>query len=166
MIKINLQNKKGFTILVAVIVSALVLSIGLSVANITVKQITLSSAGRDSQIAFYVADSAAECALYNDLIGKKFPNTDDVPKYLPVTCFGETVIPANVTESSGTYSGSLKFASTTIKFTSTGHWSEVQVGKYEQPDGSIKTIISALGYNANPAVANKRLIERGLEITY
>ena len=62
-----LFNKKisaGFTLLYASMVSGLLLAIGAAILNITVKQITLSAAGRESQFAFYNADTGTECALY------------------------------------------------------------------------------------------------------
>ncbi len=50
----------------AVLISSLLLSIGLSLSNILLKQLVFSTTGRESQIAFYAADSGAECALYWD----------------------------------------------------------------------------------------------------
>ncbi len=60
------RNKKGFTLLVAMIVTALILAIGFSIGNIILKELALSASGRRSQVAFYAADSIAECALYWD----------------------------------------------------------------------------------------------------
>jgi hypothetical protein len=66
---INQSSRKqaGFTLFVALIVSSLLLSIGLSLSNIILKQLIFSGSGRESQIAFYAADSGAECALYWDV---------------------------------------------------------------------------------------------------
>ncbi len=58
--------RSGFTLFVAVIVSSMLLAIGLSLGNIILKQLIFSSTGKESQIAFYAADSGAECALYWD----------------------------------------------------------------------------------------------------
>ncbi len=63
----NLKKQTGFTLFVALIVSSLLLSIGLSLSNIILKQLIFSGSGRESQIAFYAADSGAECALYWDV---------------------------------------------------------------------------------------------------
>lgn len=65
--KINLKNKKGFTLLFAVLVSILILAVGASIISIALKQVILSGAGRDSQFAFYAANTGLECALYWDL---------------------------------------------------------------------------------------------------
>jgi len=58
--------KKGFTLLFAVLISSLLLSIGIAILDLTLKEFLLSSAGRESQFAFYAADDAMECALYWD----------------------------------------------------------------------------------------------------
>ncbi len=59
-----LKNQPGFTLLIAVLVSSIMLSIGYSLVNLSVKQILLSAAGRESQFAFYAADAGIECALF------------------------------------------------------------------------------------------------------
>lgn len=56
----------GFTLFVALIVTSLLLAIGFSLSNIILKQLIFSQSSRESQIAFYAADSAAECALFWD----------------------------------------------------------------------------------------------------
>jgi hypothetical protein len=65
------KTKKGFTLLFAVLVSVLVLSVGTSMINIAVKQVILSGSGRESQFAFYAANTGIECALYWDINGTK-----------------------------------------------------------------------------------------------
>lgn len=54
-------NEKGFALLLTLIVVAVTLAIGLSLLNITLKQFTLASTARDSEIAFHASDSALEC---------------------------------------------------------------------------------------------------------
>jgi hypothetical protein len=57
----------GLALFFAVLTASLVLTIGLALFNITLKEFVLSSQIRDSQFAFYAADSGLECALYWDL---------------------------------------------------------------------------------------------------
>jgi len=71
------MNNKGFTLLFASLIVSLVLSVGIAIANITLAQLTLSTAGRESQIALYNADTALECALYYQY--KKFSQEDGSP---------------------------------------------------------------------------------------
>ena len=51
------KSTTGFTILYSVLVAALLLSIGLSIYNISIKQFILTSSAIDSQIAIYAADA-------------------------------------------------------------------------------------------------------------
>lgn len=60
------HTQRGFTLLLAALVSSIVLAVGAAIFGIAQKQVLLSSIGRDSQFAFYAADTAAECALYWD----------------------------------------------------------------------------------------------------
>ena len=62
----NLQKKKGFVILFAVTISAILLAIALGVANIAVKEVKFTTNARDTNDAFFAADTGAECALFND----------------------------------------------------------------------------------------------------
>lgn len=48
----------------AVLLVSLVLTVSLGIFNITYRQLVLSSLARESEIAFAVADSARNCALY------------------------------------------------------------------------------------------------------
>ncbi|MEK7606341.1 MAG: LamG-like jellyroll fold domain-containing protein [Patescibacteria group bacterium] len=62
-----LRVSRGFTLFYAVLVTSLLLALGLAVYNITLKELILTSDARESQNAFYAADTALECALYWDL---------------------------------------------------------------------------------------------------
>ncbi len=60
MLKPKLQS--GFALLLTLVVISVVLAIGLSLLNITVKQFTLSATARDSELAFHAANTGVECA--------------------------------------------------------------------------------------------------------
>lgn len=65
--KYNAQKtNSGFTLFIALIVSSLLLAIGFSLSTIILKQLVFANSGKESQLAFYAADSGAECALYWD----------------------------------------------------------------------------------------------------
>jgi hypothetical protein len=66
---ISTQKNKGFVIMFSVLISAIILLIASGIFNVTQKEVVLSSYARESQRAFYAADSALECALYADLAG-------------------------------------------------------------------------------------------------
>ena len=57
-------TREGFALLITLVVISVVLAIGLTLLNITVKQFTLSTIIRDSEKAFHVANMGAECAEF------------------------------------------------------------------------------------------------------
>lgn len=61
------QNNKGFVILFAVLISAIVLMIAAGIFGISFKETVLSSTARESSIALNAADAAVECALLLDI---------------------------------------------------------------------------------------------------
>lgn len=60
------KNNRGFTLMLAALVASLLTALGLAMFAIAKKEVVLSSLGRDSQFAFYAADTGAECALHWD----------------------------------------------------------------------------------------------------
>lgn len=83
--------------LYASLIGSLVLAIGLAILNVTIKQITLASAGRESQHAFYSADTGVECAFYlergggNDACGDGVFGNADRLSYCETDSAGESV---------------------------------------------------------------------------
>lgn len=61
------KNQKGFTLMVAMLVSTIVIVVGLGVSSIILRQFNLAVLSRESQSAFYAADTLVECILYYDL---------------------------------------------------------------------------------------------------
>ncbi len=64
--KNKIHKIKGFTLLFAVLVSILILAVGTSIITLSLKQIILSASNRESQFAFYAANSGIECVYYWD----------------------------------------------------------------------------------------------------
>lgn len=62
----------GYTLLFAVLISSIVLGVALSILSISRRELLLSSNARESQYAFYAADSGLECAVYNDYYKNAF----------------------------------------------------------------------------------------------
>lgn len=60
-------NEKGFVILFAVLISAIILLIGAGILGISVKESILSSSARESQYAINAADAGLECVMYDDI---------------------------------------------------------------------------------------------------
>lgn len=66
--KIIKKEKKGFALLFSILVSSLLLSIGLSIFNIALKELAISTATSRSIHSFYAADSGREAVMYEDII--------------------------------------------------------------------------------------------------
>ncbi len=60
---------RGFVLLYAVMTASIVLAVGVSIISIALKQLSIANLGRESQYAFYAANTGAECALYLDFHG-------------------------------------------------------------------------------------------------
>jgi len=150
-LKTKKQKNKGFTLLISVLVSGVLLAIALAIFNITIKEILLSSSGRDSQFAFYAADSGTECALYWDLQNNSFSTSTASS----ITCNG-TAIPSV---------GGVGYNTPTIfQFEVDGFCSIVSVTKSETHP---RTEIRSRGYNTTcDNSLNPRRIERALRVTY
>lgn len=66
------KNEQGFVLLYAMIIMVAVLSASATILTIYIKELKLSGIGRESVIAYYAAESGAECALYWFLRGADF----------------------------------------------------------------------------------------------
>lgn len=125
--KIISKEEKGFTLLYAILVSILVLSVGASIISITLKQTILSNSSRDSQLAFYASNTGIECALYWDIIGVELPTGET--RELAVFPFSDATINQVFVED---YKDQIKCANgnivTGVGFTNlqtyTGAWSQ------------------------------------------
>jgi len=58
------SEQKGFALLIALIVVGVVLSVGLVILDLTIKQVRLAATTRDSEVAFHAANAGMECAQY------------------------------------------------------------------------------------------------------
>ncbi len=144
---------KGFTLLIAVVLSAVALSIGLALLDIAYKQVLLASAAKQSQNAFYAADSVLECALYYDQQVNTFDYTTE-PTSGSITC-NTLAVP---------YTAPLanpRITTLTVPCTTGGTQGIVKI--YKTPSGT--TQIYATGYNVCDT-NNARRIERGLKVSY
>ncbi|MDO8572203.1 MAG: hypothetical protein Q7S11_00335 [bacterium] len=56
----------GGALILGLMIASILLSVGMGISNIALKEIKLSSIGNKSGIAFYMADTGIECALYWD----------------------------------------------------------------------------------------------------
>ena len=145
-------SPRGFTLLIAVILTSVLVSIGLALVDIAYKQLTLASTVKNSQLAFYNADAALECALYLD---QRFNAFSAAIATTSVQC--HTTTPISVTAQT---SGATRTSTFSVPCTS-GTNAAVTVIK----NTSGTTAIYANGYSSC-STSDPRRVERGLKVTY
>lgn len=175
-----IKNNKGFTLLFASLIVSLILSISLAIAHISLSQIILSSAGRESQKAFYNADSGLECAMYYEY---NVPRNDGTPFFATSTvsnppaglgCASVSAVKISVTKGTGvnaTTTTSFSINPPTFSDPILGSWTclvdepsfEVKVSKTSNViyPGAVNVLIESRGYNTCDDTNLKR-VERGL----
>jgi len=167
------SRQTGFTLLLAALVASIVLTLGASIFDIAQKQLTLSSIGRDSQFAFYAADTISECALYWDFRFSYFSAT--TPTGVNPTCDTKAITPLAVSPSEGEpYAYPYTLTSPEIDlFTDasppTDYCAQVTVTKTLDPvTKAVKTTIHADGYSTScdQVLTSQRALQRTVELNY
>lgn len=169
--------------LFAVLVSSVLLSVGVSIFNLTLKELVLSSSGRESQFAFYAADTGIECAIYWDFksatpgimfatssasVGAWRNDLIDAQTPAP-SCVGIDLADSfktGIVEQTGS-SAKTRFQLTIPTVDPQGmpasYCAIVDVSK---TDDLISTIIESRGYNTACDSTDQNRIERGLKVSY
>lgn len=152
--KNRINKKKGFTMLVAIVVTSMLLIISFVVANIAYKQLILANSNQESQYAFYNADSGVECAVYWDF--RNGVSAFATATTATILCNGQTI---NSMGGGGVGNATSTF---TLNFGAPGKGcAVVQVGKHNNN----LTIVDSRGYN-NCTVGAARRLERAQKLTY
>jgi hypothetical protein len=87
----NCQKKAGFALLMTLIVVGAVAAIGISVLDLSLKQVQLSTNAKDSEIAFHAANAGMECGRYIRRIASSTMESGGALTLLttaPYKCFG------------------------------------------------------------------------------
>jgi hypothetical protein len=135
--------KKGMTLLLAVFVSSLSLTLGFGIFTLLFSEVQFSGTAKESMVAFYAANSGVECAIFWDLQRNAF----DTSSVSSITC----------NAASFTVGGPSGFSRFTIPF-SDGSCVTVEVTK------SLNTVIEAQGKNI--CANSPKTVQRGLKMTY
>lgn len=185
------HTQRGFTLLLAALVASVVLALGAAIFQIAQKQIMLSSIGRDSQFAFYAADTAAECALYWDFRCSYFASTTagisaecTIPDPPGPLCDGQSMQSFSPDRPS---SPAYPYTMTSAQMdffqdvsTTGGFCAQVTVKKCRgtfdtdgtcdtDPDAvSVRTLVHADGYSVNcdSVLTSPRALQRSVELHY
>ncbi len=161
-------GQRGFTLLLAALVSSIVLAIGVSLSELAQKSIVLSSLGRDSQVAFAAADSGLECALYWDMRKNLFqigvaPTLDPAP-----SCDGQniSVSVTNGDRSTYPYTLSFQFAPTS---NGVSYCARVSITKTtNMSTGGITSVVHSDGFSTDcdSISTSQRALQRSIELRY
>ena len=142
--------------------STVAVTLGVSLIDIAYKQVVLASTAKQSQIGFYAADGAMECALYWD---QKFDAFDYAsPMVNPqntIRCGGNLVI--WVSSAQSTVGGNHRKTVFDVRCAATGTNSNGRVTVYKYATGV--TSIYANGFSTCTA-GDQRRVERGLKVFY
>jgi len=162
MIGFNPQHR-GFALIIALVLSSVAAAITMTLTTLAYKNLILSSAARESQYAFYAADSSLECALYWDNGAHNAFTYTTNPGAISIMCAGVTV----------PLTGSSYNANTTMYqsgwFTVNGsRCAQISVYKRNTPDTNGNTgFLYANGVNVVCSnLTDSRAVERGLKAIY
>lgn len=179
------KNEKGFTLLFAVLVSTLVISIGATIISIALRQTILSGTSRESQYAFYAANTVLECATYwdkngpIDTVGNNavFPVSGletRTTKLDDITCSGINITDGTDAQNpkpwvTGTNETTFYLEVTNKSLSGVPAENYIycaQATVYKELVGSVvRTTIEAKGYNTCDELSPRR-VERGLIVQY
>lgn len=154
----SMRTDRGITLLISIIITATLLLVATAIANIALKQLIIASSGRESQYAFYAADTGIECAIYWDVQNPSGFSAFSTSTASYINCNQNASNPANPSPSlvGGTITSNF-----TITFLPDPYCAKVSVTKND--DGT--TIIESLGYNTCDT-SNSRRVERAVRVTY
>jgi len=167
--KINIKKisvSKGFVLLYSMMLSSILLTIALSVLNVSLKEVKFSTSGKETNDAFFAADTGSECALYYD--------KPDIDRFVSPSSDPNTIL--NCSSDIPISSGNSTLWSYSFKIVNLGNdgdgCAEVFVLK-DVNGSSTRTEITVKGYN-NGGESNSlptcgqddRTIERQIKLTY
>ena len=160
------MNKKGFVLLFTMVLSSIILAIAMGITSVALREVKLSISGKDSDDAFYAADTGVECALFYDkdiFVGDAFPSQT----FGQMTCGNSPIYPIGNTDG---------WIFSVFGVGSSGNsCALVTVAKYPVDDGTGSgpyTRIVSKGYNVRDnsvddcSGSSSNSVERQLEVTY
>src|SRR3990167_4487889 len=146
------MKNKGFTLFIAMIVMGTLLLITAGIVNLAVRQALISASGRDSQQAFYAADTGIECVLYWDIQNPNGVSAFSTSTGSTIFCNRDANNPSNQWTVGGSYTSTF-----IMRFFPDPYCAVDTVIK--GIDGS--TRVESLGYNAGCGIlAASRRVER------
>ena len=163
----------GFAVLFSVLLASFLITLGISIFSISLKEIQITTSVRDSQVAYYAADSARECAIYWDVKKGAYPTcldtscssktTDD--QINTITCNGINIPVTLIQDTLGLAKFSTPIIPDFFRASSTSFAmpaSDIRITKIWENSG-VTTKIETWGHNTQ--ILGRR-VERGMSQTY
>ena len=149
------EKEKGVALYIAVVITGVLLLVSYAIINTAIKQLGISNSTRDSQAAFYAADSGIECALFWDLKGGLIYNGSAF----------STSTTRNISCNNTNISvGGVATSTFDLDFLPEPYCATVVVGK--SYNGNVLTThIESRGYNSCDSTDLRR-VERAIEVNY
>lgn len=141
----NPVGNHGVTLLLAIFISTIAISLGLGIFAIIYGELKISGSAKESLLALYAADSGIECALYWDIKEQAFSTTTSST----ISCAGNSF---------GVGGSSLSEFDLTLPNDSCAHVSVRKIG--------VGTTATSLGENNSCGSVSSRTVQRGFEVKY
>jgi len=158
------MKNRGFTLFVAIVVMGTLLLVAAGIVSLAVRQALISASGRESQNAFYAADTGIECALYWDVQNpagvSAFASTTP-PGPNSITCNGDSAVVGGL-GGAGFYDPVTHVFQ--FDFSPDPLCATVSVNK-QYVSGVFRTTIESRGYNTCD-LTNPRRVERAIRARY
>jgi Tfp pilus assembly protein PilX len=151
------DTQKGFTLFIAIVVTATLLLVSSGIIALALKEAFLTSASRDSQFAFFAADTGAECAIYWDVQNPSGFSAFSTSTGSTINCNQDAANPTNPLVPGVGGSAQSTFD---LTFLPDPYCAHVTVTKT-----SATTTIDSRGYN-NCNANDARRVERAVRVTY
>ncbi|OHA92510.1 MAG: hypothetical protein A2665_02645 [Candidatus Zambryskibacteria bacterium RIFCSPHIGHO2_01_FULL_46_30] len=152
-----INKERGFTLFIALVVMGTLLLITAGIASLATRQALISASNRESQHAFYAADTGIECALYWDVKNPTGISAFATSTSSNITCDGTPATVGGGGDSNPT--SIFSFILTPDPYCVAVAVTKVYIS------GVLRTTIESQGYNTCD-LSNPRRVERAVRATY
>lgn len=155
------DKNKGLTLFVAMVLMGTLLLIATGIVSLAVRQSVISASGRESQDAFYAADTGIECALFWDVQNQTGISSFSTSTGSTIFCNQDASNPSNPIP---TTVGGNAVSTFRVNFLPNPYCAIVTVTK-DYINDALVTTIESKGYNTcDPS--NPRRVERAVRAVY
>jgi hypothetical protein len=166
----KIQTQRGFTLLLSIIVGVVILTIGTTVLNSTLKQFVLSEISQESERAFHAAYAGVECAQYWN-VGDYW---DVGTGTRQVRCVGQNVMTtpvptgSKISNADAEYTVAFSWQNASVAVvgdTSFNMCTSVTVHKYFKPSATTDMSVAGGGVLPNTLSNAEKICAAGVECT-